>query len=359
MSSLPPTVKPVTDSEKKRLLSNLKIFSGNANRKLAEDICAYIADITQSNFTLGEVEVKRFSDGEVFVKIKENVRNQDVFIIQPTSKPVNEHLMELLVMIDAARRASAASITAVIPYYGYARQDRKAEPRTPISAKLVASLLETAGVDRMISVDLHANQIQGFFHVPVDNLYAARNLTDHYRNMYHIPDPADMPHDYVNNDVVMVSPDAGGATRCRAYSKRLRCPMAIIDKRRPAPNQVEVTNVIGDVEGKDVILLDDMVDTAGSICSAAAFLKDRGAKRIEACVTHGVLSGPAIERINESAIERLVITDTILQAERIKPTKSRSYPSLPCWARQSERLKPTPPSAVCSIPKIIKNKRKA
>jgi len=321
MSSLPPSVKPVTEPEREKLLSNLKVFSGNANKQLAQDICAYIAKITNSDFKLGEAEIKRFSDGEVFVKIKENVRNQDVFIIQPTSKPVNEHLMELLIMIDAARRASAASITAVIPYYGYARQDRKAEPRTPISAKLVASLLETAGVDRMISVDLHANQIQGFFHVPVDNLYAARDLTDYYRDLYGIPDPADLPTDSVNDNVVMVSPDAGGATRCRAYSKRLRCPMAIIDKRRPAPNQVEVTNVIGDVADKDVILLDDMVDTAGSICSAAAFLKNRGAKRIEACVTHGVLSGPAIDRINESVIERLVITDTILQTEPEKTDK--------------------------------------
>lgn len=307
--------------EHMHLLENLKIFSGNANQALARDICHYLAEATGSGFSLGQATVKRFADGEVWVKYQENIRNQDVFIIQPTCSPVNEHLMELLVMVDAAKRASAASITAVIPYYGYARQDRKAEPRTPISARLVASLLETAGINRMVSVDLHANQIQGFFNVPVDNLYAANDLTDFYIKAYDLKAGCGK-NAPLHENLVLVSPDAGGASRCRAYSKRLNCPMAIIDKRRPAPNQVEVTNIIGDVAGKDVVLLDDMVDTAGSLCVAAAYLRKKGAQRIEACVTHAVLSGEAVNRINDSVIERLVVTDTIpLREEALRSEK--------------------------------------
>ncbi len=311
----------MSEEESAALRSNLKIFSGSANRPLAEKICTYLSEISGENVPLGDATIKRFSDGEVFVKYNENIRNQDVFIIQPTSHPVNEHLVELLLMIDAARRASARTITAIIPYYGYARQDRKAEPRTPISARLVASLLETAGIDRMVSVDLHANQIQGFFTVPVDNLYAANDLTDYFIDKYNLKHTYEVYEGYENEGIVLVSPDAGGALRCRAYSKRLMCPMAIIDKRRPAPNQVEISTIIGDVRGLDAILLDDMVDTAGSIVGAAEFLVKSGAKRVDACATHAVLSGPALERIKNSPIENLIVTDTIPLSDAARECK--------------------------------------
>jgi ribose-phosphate pyrophosphokinase len=279
-------------------LENLKIFSGNANRHLAEEICRALS------VPLGQAVVKRFSDGEVWVEIDENVRGKDVFIVQPTSRPANENLMELLIIIDALRRASAESITAVIPYYGYARQDRKVQPRTPISSKLVADLLTAAGTHRVLAVDLHAGQIQGFFNIPFDHLYAMPIMLEYIRKN-------------LMNDVVIVSPDAGGTERARAFAKRLETSLAMIDKRRSRPNESEVMNVIGDVKGKTAIIVDDMVDTAGTLTQAAQALKSKGASRVFACVTHGVLSGKALERINESVLSSLVITNTIQQPEEV------------------------------------------
>ncbi|HEY5973269.1 MAG TPA: ribose-phosphate pyrophosphokinase, partial [Geobacteraceae bacterium] len=271
----------------------IRLFSGNSNPELAEKICASLG------LPLGKAKVRTFSDGEIMVEIGENVRGRDIYVIQSTCDPTNNNLMELLIMMDALRRASAATITAVIPYYGYARQDRKAAPRTPITSKLVADLITTAGADRVVTVDLHAGQIQGFFNIPVDNLYAAPVILEHIRN------------NFAGQDVVMVSPDAGGTERARAFAKRLDCTLAVIDKRRTAPNVAEVMHLIGDVRDKIAIMLDDMVDTAGTLTHAAAALKEHGAKRIYACASHGVLSGPAIERINASAIEEVIITDTI------------------------------------------------
>lgn len=274
------------------MIDRLKVFSGNANLSLAHAICRYL------DMELGSAVVRTFSDGEIMVEIGENVRGSDVFVIQPTSTPVNHHLMELLIMTDALRRASARRITAVIPYYGYARQDRKVAPRTPITAKLVADLITTSGIRRVLALDLHAGQIQGFFSIPVDNLFAAPVLLNYIRK------------DFLNN-VVMVSPDAGGVERTRAFAKRLNAQLAIIDKRRERPNESRVMNVIGDIEGKNVIILDDMVDTAGTLCHAAQALKEHGAKTIHACAVHPVLSGPAIDRIKASAIEKLIVTDTV------------------------------------------------
>lgn len=280
----------------------IKIFSGNSNRPLAQDICKALGG------HLGNAEVKRFSDGEVWVEIKENVRGKDVFVVQSTCYPANEHLMELLIMVDALKRASAERITAVIPYYGYARQDRKVAPRTPITSKLVADLIEAAGIHRVLSVDLHAGQIQGFFNIPFDHLYGAPILLDYIRaNLL--------------NDIVIVTPDAGGTERARAYAKRLDTTLAMIDKRRARPNEAEVMNVIGHVEGRKAIIVDDMVDTAGTLTLGAQALKDRGAKQIFACITHGVLSGKALERIENSALEKLVITDTVSQPEIVKQSK--------------------------------------
>ena len=270
----------------------LKIFSGNANRPLAEEICRYL------RVPLGAAEVGRFSDGELRVKISENVRGDDVFIIQPTCPPVNDHLMELLIMVDAMSRASARRITLVVPYYGYARQDRKAEPRVPITAKLVANLIDAAGADRMLSMDLHAGQIQGFFDIPVDHLYGMPVFLEHIRKKN-------------LKDIVIVSPDAGGVERARAFAKRLDADLAIIDKRRPRANVADVMNVIGDVRGRTAILLDDMVDTAGTLTKDAEALKSFGAKHVFACCSHGVLSGPAMERINQSPIEELMISNSI------------------------------------------------
>jgi ribose-phosphate pyrophosphokinase len=282
--------------------NKIKIFCGNSNPILAAKICACLG------FPLGSAKVKNFSDGEIIVEIAENVRGRDVYVVQSTCCPTNNNLMELLIMMDALKRASAAKITAVIPYYGYARQDRKVAPRTPITSKLVADLLTTAGADRVVTVDLHAGQIQGFFNIPVDNLYAAPVILDYLRkNLY-------------QDDVVMVSPDAGGTERARAYAKRLDCTLAIIDKRRSGPNISEVMHLIGDVNGKVAIILDDMVDTAGTLTQAAKALKEHGAKAIFACATHGVLSGPAIERINNSDIEEVVITDTIPLGEKAEKT---------------------------------------
>jgi ribose-phosphate pyrophosphokinase len=269
----------------------MKIFSGNANLPLASAICQYL------EVPLSVAEVRTFSDGEIFVEIKENVRGRDIFIIQPTCPPVNKSLMELMIMADALRRASARRITAVLPYYGYARQDRKVAPRVPITAKVVAEMIMGVGVRRVLTLDLHAGQIQGFFNIPVDNLYAAPILLEHINDEF--------------ENVIMVSPDAGGVERTRAFAKRLDVEMAIIDKRRERANECVAMNVIGDVEGKTAVLLDDMVDTAGTLCSAADILLEKGAKDVFACCSHGVLSGPAIERLEASNIKRLVITDSI------------------------------------------------
>ncbi len=274
------------------MIDRLKVFSGNANPALANAICRYLG------IELGKASVRTFSDGEINVEIGENVRGSDVFVIQSTSTPVNDHLMELLIMIDALRRASARRITAVIPYYGYARQDRKVAPRTPITAKLVADLITTAGARRVLAMDLHAGQIQGFFSIPVDNLFAAPVILKYIRATF-------------RNNLVMVSPDAGGVERTRAFAKRLDAQLAIIDKRRDRPNESRVMNVVGDIQGKHAIILDDMVDTAGTLCHAAAALKEKGATAIHACAIHPVLSGPAIERIEASPIEKLIVTDTV------------------------------------------------
>ena len=274
----------------------MKVFTGNANPEIAQEICNYL------DMPLSKAEVKQFSDGEISVEIGENVRGTDVFVIQPTCTPVNDHLMELVIMVDALRRASARRITAVLPYYGYARQDRKVRPRVPISAKAVAEMLMAVGTRRMLCMDLHAGQIQGFFNIPVDHLYSAPILLKHIRRNF--------------EDVVMVSPDAGGVERTRAFAKRLNADLAIIDKRRERANECEAMNVIGDVSGKTAVLLDDMVDTAGTLCGAAARLKENGAKEVHACCAHAVLSGPAIERINDSQIKSLVVTNSIPLADK-------------------------------------------
>ena len=276
---------------------SIKLLTGNSNPELCRSICEYL------DLAITKAEVKRFSDGEIWIEIGENVRGSDAFVLQSTCSPVNENLMELLLLIDALRRASARRITAVVPYYGYARQDRKVSPRVPISAKLVANLLTTAGADRLLFIDLHAGQIQGFFDIPVDHLFAAPVLLDYLRLN-------------VNDDLAVVSPDAGGTERARAFAKRLQAGLAIIDKRRERANVAQAMNIIGNVEGKVSIILDDMVDTAGTLTEAAEALKNAGSKEVYACATHPVLSGPAIERINGSVIEKLVVTDTIpLSAE--------------------------------------------
>lgn len=273
-------------------VNRMKVFTGNANRPLAAKICNYL-QIPQS-----KAEVRRFSDGEIFIEIGENVRGADVFVIQPTCTPVNDNLMELLIMVDALRRASARRITAVIPYYGYARQDRKVAPRTPITAKAVAEMLMVVGTRRVLCMDLHAGQIQGFFNIPVDHLYAAPVLLKYISEQF-------------GDNIVMVSPDAGGVERTRAFAKRLNAHLAIIDKRRERANECQAMNVIGDVKGKTAVLLDDMVDTAGTLCSAADMLMEAGALEVNACCSHGVLSGPAIERIENSQIKKLLVTDSI------------------------------------------------
>ena len=277
-------------------ISNIKVFACNSNKELAESIAEKLG------LKLGDAEVEKFSDGEISVKINETIRGADVFIIQSTSYPVNDNLMELLIMIDAMKRASAARITAVMPYYGYARQDRKARARDPISAKLVANILTSAGADRVLTMDLHCAQIQGFFDIPVDNLIGSPLLTNFYINKY---------GEELERDFVAVSPDLGSVTRVRKFAEKLNIPIAIIDKRRPKANVSEIMNIIGDIEGKKVILIDDMIDTAGTITNAANALKERGAIEVDACCTHGVLSGPALERINNSAITELLVLDTI------------------------------------------------
>ncbi|WP_028579823.1 ribose-phosphate diphosphokinase [Desulfogranum japonicum] len=276
----------------------MKVFTGNANPQIAKEICDYLG------VPLGAAEVKQFSDGEISVDIGENVRGADVFVIQPTCPPVNDNLMELLIMVDALRRASARRITAVMPYYGYARQDRKVRPRVPITAKAVAEMLMVVGTRRVLSMDLHAGQIQGFFNIPVDHLYAAPILLEFIRNNF--------------NDVILVSPDAGGVERTRAFAKRLNAGLAIVDKRRDQANECEAENVIGDVRGKTAILLDDMVDTAGTLCNGAEILMQKGAREVHACCSHAVLSGPAIERLNKSVIKSLLVTNSIPLREEAK-----------------------------------------
>ncbi len=287
---------------------DIKIFAANSNRKLAEDIMESLQkDLRDLKISMGNSEVGLFSDGEIFVNIKETVRGSDVFVVQSTCDPVNDNLMELLIMIDAFKRASAGRITAVIPYYGYARQDRKAKARDPISAKLVADLIATAGADRVLTMDLHAAQIQGFFNIPVDHLIGAPILADYYNEKF-----ADS-----KEDVVVVSPDFGSVTRARNFAQKLDVPIAIIDKRRPKPNVSEVMNIIGEIKDKRVIMVDDMIDTAGTITHGAHALMERGAKEVYACCTHPVLSGPAIERLEASPIKELVVLDTIqLPAEK-------------------------------------------
>ncbi|MCB0220338.1 MAG: ribose-phosphate pyrophosphokinase [Chrysiogenetes bacterium] len=278
-------------------VSKLKIFSGNANQALAHSICKYLG------IPLGRTNIKRFSDGEIFVEIDENVRGMDVFIVQPTCPPVSDTLVELLIMMDAFKRASAETITVVIPYYGYARQDRKVQPRTPISSKLVADLLQTAGATRAVCMDLHAGQIQGFFDIPVDNLFATPVIIQYLQSQE-------------LDNLTVVSPDAGGAERARAFGKRLNAPFAMIDKRRPKANVAEVMHVIGDVDGRDCVIVDDMIDTAGTLTQAALALVEKGARSVRACATHGILSGPAIERINESKLTEVIVTDTIPHGEK-------------------------------------------
>ncbi len=273
-------------------MQSLKLFSGNCNEPLARAVAGYL------DVPLGEADVGTFSDGECSVDIGENVRGKDCFVLQSTCAPANAHLMELLIMIDALKRASARRITAVVPYYGYARQDRKVKPRVPITAKLVADLVTTAGADRLLCMDLHAGQVQGFFNIPVDNLFATRLLIETMKNE-------------ARGEIVIISPDAGGVERARAYAKRLDASLAIIDKRREAANVAQVMNIIGNVEGKPCVIVDDMVDTAGTLCEAALALLDAGATEVYAAVTHPVLSGPALKRISESALEKLIVTDTI------------------------------------------------
>jgi ribose-phosphate pyrophosphokinase len=278
------------------MTDRLILFSGNANRALSQEIADYLG------VPLGEAEVSRFADGEILVQIFENVRGADVFVIQPTCRPVNENLMELLVIIDALKRASAWRITAVMPYYGYGRQDRKVQPRVPITAKLVADLLTAAGVHRVVTMDLHAGQIQGFFTTPVDHLYAAPVLLQYFQER-------------MLGDAVVVSPDAGGVERARAFAKRLDTSLAFIDKRRTGPNEARVMHIVGEVEGRDVIIVDDMIDTGGTLTQAVPALLEKGAKRIFASCTHPVLSGAAVERIEGSALEEVVVTNTIPLSE--------------------------------------------
>ncbi|CUQ23347.1 ribose-phosphate pyrophosphokinase [Clostridium baratii] len=303
-------------------VKNIKIFTGNSHPELAEEVANILG------LEVGNAKVGTFSDGEISVDINESVRGADVFIVQSTCSPVNNNLMELLIMIDAFKRASAGRITAVMPYYGYARQDRKAKSRDPITAKLVADLLQAAGADRVLTMDLHASQIQGYFNIPVDHLVGSPILSKYFVEK----GLADQ------DDVVVVSPDLGSVTRARKFADRLHAPIAIIDKRRPKANVSEIMNIIGDVEGKKCILIDDMIDTAGTISNAANALKDLGAKNVYACCTHGVLSGPAFERINNSAIEELVMLNTIKLPEGVDKEKFKSISVAPLFAEAIKRI---------------------
>ena len=299
--------------------NKIKIFSGNSNPELAQKIAS------QLGVELGDAVVTRFSDGEISVNINESVRGVDAFIIQSTCSPVNRHLMEMLIMIDAFKRASAGRITAVIPYYGYARQDRKAKARDPITAKLVANLLTAAGADRILTMDLHANQIQGYFDIPVDHLLGGRILMEHFEKMN-------------IEDLVVVSPDHGSVARARTFAQYLDSPIAIVDKRRPKDNVSEVMNIIGDVRDKNLIILDDMIDTAGTLCNAAEALKKFGAKNIYACCTHPVLSGPAIERIQNSELTEVIVLDTIPLPEEKRIEKIKILSTAPLFVSAIEKI---------------------
>ncbi|MEG2678072.1 MAG: ribose-phosphate pyrophosphokinase [Oscillospiraceae bacterium] len=301
---------------------DIKIFTANSNPRLAKEMSEYLG------LPLGKSDVGMFSDGEISVSVHESVRGSDVFVVQSTASPVNRHLMELLIMIDAFKRASAGRITAVVPYFGYARQDRKAKGRDPISAKLVADMITTAGADRILTMDLHAPQIQGFFNIPVDHLVGMPILTPYFEAKF-----------AGNKDnLVVMSPDIGSINRARNFAQRLDTPIAIVDKRRQKANECEVMNIIGDVSGKDILIYDDMVDTAGTLCNAARAIKAKGAKSICACATHAVLSGPAIERIIDSPIEELVMIDTIAQSEEKKIDKIKVLSCAPVFAEAIARI---------------------
>ena len=291
--------KPERKPQRARLDDKFKIFSGTANESLADEVCAFL------QMTRGQAQVTRFRDGEVYLQIQENVRGGDVFVIQPTCRPVDEHLMELLLMIDALKRASARRITAVIPYFGYARQDRKDKPRVPISSKLVADLLTTAGADRALIVDLHAPQLQGFFNIPVDHLFASPVLVQHFRDLK-------LPN------LTVVSPDAGGVERARFFAKKMDSALAIVDKRRVEMNVAEIMHVIGDVHGRTCLILDDLIDTAGTLVKTAAALMENGAIAVYACASHAVLSGPAVDNISGSCITEVVVTNTIPLSDEAK-----------------------------------------
>lgn len=293
-----PLLQPVPIRERDRLC----VFSGTSNPELTAGICGHL------QVDVARTDIRTFADGEIYLQIRENVRGRDVFVVQSTCTPVDRHLLELLLMMDALRRASAKRITAVLPYYGYSRQDRKDRPRVPISAKLVASLLETAGADRVLTMDLHAAQIQGFFNVPVDHLYGMPVLS------------ADLKNEEIE-DLTIVSPDAGGVERARGFAKRLKAPLAIIDKRRERMNHAEVMHVIGEVEGQNCLIVDDLVDTAGTLCKAASALMDQGAKSVRACCTHPVLSGDAIKRIDESVLTELLASDSIPLSDEARASK--------------------------------------
>lgn len=312
---------------------DIKIFSANASKDVAEKIAKELG------LSLGKSEINHFSDGEISVSIFESVRGSDVYVVQPTCKPVNTNLMELLIMIDAFKRASAGRITAVLPYFGYARQDRKAKARDPITAKLVADMITAAGADRVLTMDLHAPQIQGFFDIPVDHLLGVPLLAPYF----------DEKFKDCKDEVVVVAPDLGSVGRARQFSDKMDCPIAIVDKRRPKANVSKVMNVIGDVKGKKVILVDDMIDTAGTLCGAAKALMEKGATEIYACATHGVLSGPAIERIQESCITELIILDTIPLPNHKKIDKIKTLSIAPVFAEAIERIYGDKPVSVLFV----------
>ena len=300
---------------------DIKLFAGRSNSKLAEEIAEYLGT------TVGQMVIKNFADGEIYVQVQESIRGDDIFIVQPICNPVNENLMELLIMIDAFKRASAKSITAVIPYYGYARQDRKTSGREAITAKLVADLLTTAGADRILAMDLHTGQIQGFFNILVDHIYSTSVIVDYLKKL-NIP----------NDDLVVVSPDMGGVARSRYLAKQMDTPMAIIDKRRNRHNEAIAVNIIGDITNKNCIMFDDIIDTAGTICGAAQLLKDKGAKDVYVCATHPVFSGPALERLDKAPIKEVVVTNTIPLSKNFLPEKIKQLSVAPLLGEAISRI---------------------
>lgn len=302
---------------------DIKIFAGNSNKQLAASMAECLG------ITMGRSDVGKFSDGEIQVSIHESVRGSDVFVVQSTSSPVNTNLMELLIMIDAFRRASAGRVTAVIPYYGYARQDRKSHARDPITAKLVADLIVAAGADRVLTMDLHASQIQGFFNVPLDHMLGAPILIPYFERKY---------TGAARDNLVIMSPDLGSVGRARTFAERLDVPLAIVDKRRPKANESQIMNIIGEVEGRDVLIVDDMIDTAGTLCNAAAAIRERGARTVSACATHAVLSGPAVERLSQSVLEEVVVLDTIALPEEKRIEKIKVLSVAPVLAEAVARI---------------------